>query len=476
MNLLLMTFLMFSLVATSVQPLSSEPIQEKKIESDFTSVAKVAIPAVVSIKVKMSPKKSEYSLRRGFSDENSSQDDPFGFFNDDFFNRFFNAPRQKEQSLTPQIGQGSGFIISQDGYIITNNHVVKDADTISVLLKDGREFTAKVIGQDSNTDVALIKIEAKDLPFLKLGNSDALEIGQWVVAIGNPLGLQASLTVGVVSAKGRSDLDLVTLEDFIQTDAAINRGNSGGPLLNLSGEVVGVNTAIASSSGGYMGIGFAIPSSMVHYVIEQLMTTGKVSRGYLGVVLQKVDNNLADAFGLSKIEGGLVADVTKDSPAEKAGLKQGDVILKYNDHNLENISAFRNAIALYQPGKEMALKVKRDGKIFDLKVIIAPFPDAETLANKSQKLGLEVEDLTPEIAQNLGYTSEKGVVVTGVQPNSQAGLLGVKRGQLIVGVNHKKVTSTNQFTEALKDVKEGDTVLLLIKSGQIMRYIALKAE
>lgn len=295
------TAAVFGLMCTVAFPhfeAQGKEAQSDHAPQDFRSVAKKAIPAVVSIKVKSGSKKS-------LANSWSSDEDAADLFNDDFFQRFFGIPRQKgrDHSDSQVIGQASGFIVSPDGVVLTNNHVVDEAKEILVTLNDGREFPAKVIGQDPNTDIAVVKIDAKDLPYVTLGNSDDLEVGQRVAAIGNPLGLQATLTSGVVSATGRNNLDLTRWEDYIQTDAAINRGNSGGPLLNLNAEVIGMNTAIVTDmgSGGYMGIGFAIPSNMLKHVMEELMSNGKVNRGFLGVVLQQMDNNLAKAFHLNKI-------------------------------------------------------------------------------------------------------------------------------------------------------------------------------
>ena len=354
----------------------------------------------------------------------------------------------------------------------------KDMTEITVVLNDGREFPAKVIGQDPNTDVALLKIDAKNLPFVKLGNSDNLEVGQWVVAIGNPLGLQASLTVGVVSAKGRNNLDLSRIEDYIQTDAAINRGNSGGPLLNLDSEVVGMNTAIVTNmaTGGYMGIGFAIPSNLLKSVMDELKETGSFKRGYMGVVLQQVDNDLAQAFGLEKAEGALIAEVAKDSPADKAGLKQGDIVIKYNNIPVTNIGAFRNAVSLMRPGTVVTLTVLRNGKPLDIKVSLEQFPSTEIAAAtaRDNKLGIEVENLTADVASKLGYSNDKGVVISKVVPGGPASWAGLKKGALILEVNKKKTTTVDEFNGALQQTEANKPVLLLIKQGDVTRYISFK--
>lgn len=435
----------------------------EKTSQDFTAVAKKAIPAVVSIKVK--------------GTSNQSDDASDLFQGEDFFRQFF-SPRRESQ---PTEGQASGFIISPEGHIFTNSHVVQKASEIKVTLNDGREFLAKVVGSDSNTDIALIKIDAGEpLPFIELGNSDALDIGQWAIAIGTPLGLRASLTVGVISAKGRNNLDLANVEDFIQTDAAINRGNSGGPLMNIEGKVIGMNTAIVSNmgTGGYMGIGFAIPSNMLQHVRDQIMKNGTVTRGFIGVALQNVDQDLAKAFGLTQTSGALVAEVSRGSPAEKAGLKQGDVIQAYNQIPVTSIGTLRNAIALMTPGTRLSLTVLRNGKTLQIPVEVGTFPDKSSpvaLKNGS-KLGVEVQELTPDIARNLGLTDETGVVISKVEPNSIAAWAGLKKGALISAVNHKKISTVDQFYQQLQDTPTGNPVLLLVKQGDTTRYLSLKRD
>lgn len=439
----------------------------QQISKDFTTVAKKAIPAVVSIKV------SNNSSQSDLSDDMDDSDD------DDIL-KFFFGPRKNHDHKEPVMGQASGFIISPEGYLLTNSHVVKNVNTINVTLNDGREYSAKVVGVDPNTDIALLKIDADKLPYIQLGNSDQLDIGQWVVAIGNPLGLQASLTVGVVSAKGRNNLDLANIEDFIQTDAAINRGNSGGPLLNLEGQVVGMNTAIVTNTGGggYMGIGFAIPSNMLKHIMEQLKTSGSVTRGFIGVTLQNIDQNLAHAFNLNQMGGALISDVTKDSPAEKAGLKQGDIVQSYNSLHVSNIASLRNAIALMPPGAEIKLSVLRNGKNLEVPVVIGTFPTSSPKAvslRSGNKLGFEVQDLTPDVARTLGLPEDSGVVINKVIPGSAASWAGLKKGALIIAVNQKYIRNVEEFTVALEQTPVDKPVLLLIKQGEAVRYISLKA-
>lgn len=429
---------------------------------DFTVVAKKATPAVVSIQVKTAAKQI-----------NNIQ----MFEGNDFFQQFFGPQNFGPMVQKPQIGQGSGFIVSKDGYILTNSHVVEGADEITVILDDDREFKAKLVGNDPNTDVALVKIEASDLPYLKLANSDNLDVGQWVVAIGTPYGLQATLTVGVISARGRKNLDLLHIEDFIQTDTPINRGNSGGPLLNLDGDVIGLNTALLSGSGGYAGIGFAIPSNIAHYVMDQLLETGTVKRGYIGVSLQKVDRDLASAFNLDKAEGALIAEVVKGSPADSAGIQQGDIIQKYNGNTINNIAAFRNSIALMKPGSKIDLSILRKGSNVNTTVVIADFPtEKAVIATKGEsKLGIEVEALTQELAKSLGITEMQGVVISKVDPNSVAALAGLKKGIQILAVNQKPISSPGEFLAQIEQTPEGKPVLFLVKQGNAIRFISLRA-
>lgn len=443
---------------------------------DFTVVAKEAIPAVVSIKIKSTPKKQSYSMNPwGRSDED--QDD---FFGNDFFRKFFSVPNGREQDNSPVEGQASGFIVSPEGIVITNSHVVSDVDEITVVLNDGREFTGKVLGQDPNTDIAVVKIDGKDLPHITLGNSDNLLPGQWAIAVGNPLGLQATLTVGVISATGRNNLDITRIEDFIQTDAAINRGNSGGPLLNITGEVIGMNTAIVSnnSTGGYMGIGFAIPSNMIKNVMDELIANGEITRGFLGIIMQPVDGSLAKAFKLDKPEGALIAEVAKDSPAEKAGIKQGDIVLKFNKQPVTNIATLRNAVALMKPGTTLNLSVQRDGQPLDISINIGAFPkEGETKVSTEQKetkFGFGVQDLTSDIAQSLGYKEEKGVVISKVTAGTPAAWAGLKKGILIAAVNQTKVNNVEEFNKAVDSIPAGSPLLLLLKVGDTMRFVSLQ--
>jgi len=429
---------------------------------DFTTVAEKAIPAVVSIKVQIN--KPSFGL----------QDDSEDLMQDDFFRKFFRLPQQNPSRA--QVGQGSGFIVSPDGTILTNNHLVKDAEKISVTLNNGKEYVAKVIGKDPNSDLAVIKIDASNLPILKLGNSDAIKVGQWVAAIGNPAGLQATLTVGVVSAKDRSDLGITPFGNFIQTDAAINLGNSGGPLLDDQGNVIGINIAIASHTAGYEGIGFAIPSSTAQQVMEQLLADGSVTRSYLGIILQKVDSDLADAFKLKDMNGALVADVIKDSPASKSKIQPGDIILKLNDTAVTNVGTFRNMVSMMKPGTKLNLTILRDNKEIQTSVETATLPEQLGYTEgKIQKLGIQVDALTQDAAQRLGYIDEVGVVISKVENGSLASMAGLKKGALIVSVNNQSVKTPEEFYNAVKGVEEGSAVVLRVKQEGTTRFISLKS-
>lgn len=432
--------------------------------SPFIAVAKKCMPCVVFIR-------NESTAET----ETPYNNFPFDQFGAEFFERFFGAPPKGGQK-TPQIGLGSGFFVSADGYIMTNAHVVKGADKITVVLENEKEIEATLVGSDPHTDIAIIKIDGSDYPYLAFGDSDTLEIGESVAAIGSPFELQATITTGVISAKGRQNLRITELEDFIQTDAAINPGNSGGPLLNLHSEVIGINTAIVSRSGGYMGIGFAVPSNMAKQIMKQIIDKGNVTRGFLGVVLQPVDKDIAAAFNLDKAEGALVSEVMKDSPAEKAGIKQGDIILECNGAPIKSIGSFRNEISLSAPNTQFELKINRNGTLLMITITLADA--ASHLAAPSgisQKLGIEIEALSESLRKQLGLgATEEGVVITKVKPGSPASTAGLRPGFLIVAVNHKKITSVNEFTEALNDPANANRTLLLIKQGGITRFYSIR--
>ncbi len=439
----------------------------------FTRIAKKVNPAVVFIQVEKTIKTGQGGYPFGFND-------PFDLFNDDFFRRFFGhrfpdrGPRAYKQ-----MGLGSGFIISQDGYILTNNHVVGDADKITVRLNDGREFKAKTIGTDPNSDVALIKIDgSKNLPVLPLGDSDALEVGEWVMAIGNPFGLSHTLTVGVVSAKGRNSVGINDYEDFIQTDAAINPGNSGGPLINMKGEAIGINTAIYSRSGGYMGIGFAIPINMVKIIKKQLIKTGRVTRGYLGVTIQDLTEALRKSFGIEEKQGVLIADVAEDSPAEKAGIKRGDLVIEFNGKKVKEVGQFRNMVSLTSPGTEAEIVVIRNGKEKHITVKLDDLNKSKTaMVSQSDivdKLGFRVQDITKNLAQRFGYGKIEGVMISEVIPGSPAYLAGLRRGFLILEVERVPVRNSKEFLREVKKAMKSKRILFLVQDGDYTRYVILQ--
>jgi len=439
----------------------------------FTQIAEKAMPATVFIKAEIA------------SQQIAQQEllNPFDMFGDDFFRRFFGGqqPFNQFQPQHPQtqVSGGSGFLITADGYIVTNNHVIKDASNITVTLNDGREYPATVKGSDPRTDLALLKIDEKGLPFLTFGDSDHLKIGEWVVAIGNPFGIGATLTAGIVSAKGRQDLGIASYEDFIQTDAAINPGNSGGPLFNLQGEVIGVNTAIFTRSGGYMGIGLSIPSRMAQTVIDQILETGAVKRAYLGIVLQPVDKDLASALELENQEGVLISDVVKGSPAAKAGLQQGDIILEYNDKPVKTVAKLRNEIAMMNPGSDIKLQILRNDKKMTLTASLGSMEGEVISAELIQKLGIDIENLTPETASRLGYNLAEGIAITRVKAGSPAAQAGLRPGFLITGVavnwnNQKPVKNTTEFEEALKEMGDKKHLILIVRHQNFQRYYTIK--
>ncbi|MGH8727149.1 MAG: DegQ family serine endoprotease [Burkholderiales bacterium] len=393
-----------------------------------------------------------------------SEDDPFF----EFFKRFM-PPEGFERGPRPSPGQslGSGFIISKDGYILTNAHVVANADEVTVALTDKREFKAKVIGLDRRTDVAVLKIDAADLPTLKLGNTSDLQVGEWVVAIGSPFGFENSVTAGIVSAKGRS-LSGESYVPFIQTDVAVNPGNSGGPLFNLKGEVVGINSQIYSRTGGYQGVSFAIPIEIAMNISDQLRTDGKVSRGRLGVVIQPLTAQLAKSFGREDPAGALVASIEKGSPAEKAGLQAGDVIVQFNSKKVQDSRELPLMVATSKPGATVPIQVWRKGESKEFKVTLGELPPLEPVASAKgdgqapatvDKLGLALSNLTQ--LQQQALKTDHGVMVENA--TGAAAKAGIRKGDVILGVQDKNVSSVEEFNKLVSEADKGDSLALLVK-------------
>jgi len=407
------------------------------------------------------------------------------FFGDDFFRRFFGNPRGDDGQQRVR-GLGSGVIVSKDGYILTNNHVVREADKVTVMLGENKKYTAKVVGTDPQTDLAVIKINATDLPAATLGNSDDVRIGQWVIAVGNPFELLHTVTAGIISAKGRSSVGLdLAYQDFIQTDASINPGNSGGALADLDGNVVGINTAISSPSGGSVGIGFAIPINMAKQVMDELVLQGKVTRGYLALMPQDIDESIAKAWKLKSTDGALVGDVTPNGPADKAGIQRGDIITGFNGKKIENSTQLRQTVAQADPGSTAKINLFREGREIPVAVILGERPkdingrsDREEDAPEEktgEKLGLSIQTLTPDIAQQLGYRNEQGVVVNSVTSGSPADDAGLRRGDLIKEVNRTEVRTAQEFKRLAARIQSGDSVVLLVnRRGQNTFYAAIQ--
>jgi serine protease Do len=459
----------------TVNAQSSDVQQAKALSNAFASVAEKAMPAVVSIKVEKTMTAGQMN-----PDGSGGMNDPFGQFGDEFLRKFFGGrlPQMQGPRDYKQAGQGSGFIISPDGYIMTNNHVVGDVDKIVVEMGDGRKFeNAKLIGTDPDSEVALIKIDATGLPTVPMGDSSKMRIGDWVMAVGNPFGLAQTVTVGVISAVGRSNMHITEYEDFIQTDAAINPGNSGGPLLNLDGQVIGINTAIYSQSGGYMGIGFAIPINMASAIEKQLKDHGSVVRGYLGILIQDVTPELAQALGVKDASGALVSDMPKDSPGAKAGLQTGDVIVKINGKSMDNSTALRNYVATLAPETQTTMTVLRDKRELQLKVTIAERPSTSAKADQagpeSHQLGIQIQAVTGPVAQQLGVKEGEGVVITAVEQGSAADEAGLTAGDIILQANRQAVNTPQQFQQAITGVEKTGQVLLLIHRGDYSHFVVV---
>jgi len=467
-TLAFVSFLVLSAPATAQDGKSAL----QSLQDAFVQVAQSVKPAVVNIATTQRPRPQEGrrapqvppQFRGPFRD----------FFGEDFFERFFGEQPQRERRSL-----GSGVIVDKRGYILTNNHVIEQADEIEVRLSDKRKFTAKVIGKDSKTDLAVIKIDAPDdLPVAKLGDSTKIRIGEWAIAIGNPFGLDQTVTVGVISAVGRSEVGITTYEDFIQTDASINPGNSGGPLLNLNGEVIGINTAIVATG---QGIGFAIPISMAKEIKDRLIAQGKVVRGWLGVGIQELTEELAAQFGVKPEDGVLVGNVMKDSPAERGGMKPGDIIQEFSGTKISGVHQLQREVAQSPVGSPVRLKVLREKQPVMLTIVLGEQPTdvaaasepGSTPAQAAERFGLTVQDLTPELRNQLRLNTVDGVMVSSVDDAGPAARAGIRPGDVITEANREPVKSTRDFSRILGQMRRGQNLLLLVRRDGNSRFVVL---
>jgi serine protease Do len=435
--------------------LYASPAPQLKPDLDFVRIADLVGPAVVRITAERVEKRRAV----GFFDD----------WGDDFWDRFFGIPRDREREYRSQVA-GTGFFISSDGYLITNNHIVENAEKITIFTLQENEYKAEVVGTDPPTDVALLKIAEKNLPFVALGDSGLVKIGEWVLAIGNPLGFEHTVSAGIVSAKGRQNLQsstAISYQDFIQTDAAINRGNSGGPLVNMKGEVIGITSMIASPTGGNIGIGFAIPSNLARKVVKQLEEKGKVVRGYLGVVPQDISEEERRALNLNSRRGAFVTQVAPGTPADKAGLERYDVITEFNGQPVKNRHDLSFKIAETAPGTKVDIKVIRDGKekILNAKLEeLSTGEEAEQASTSSgQDLGISVTTMTPRLARRYGFQTQEGILITEVRRYSEAERKGLRAGDIILEANRQEVGDTGDLERILDKLKAGDGLILLIR-------------
>jgi serine protease Do len=473
-----------SLSRLGAQEVAEPPVPKEEVAAAvdvslaFREVAKAMRPSVVSIS---STTHVERTQTRNFRGQIPQELRPF--FDDDQLEQFFefDTPQRRDQH-----GLGSGVIVREDGYVLTNNHLVGGADEVDVHLADGRKLRAEIVGTDKATDIAVLKIDSAGLTPAKLGKSTALEVGEWVLAIGSPFGLDQTVTAGIVSATGRANMGITDYEDFVQTDAAINPGNSGGPLVNLRGEVIGINTAIASRSGGYMGVGFAIPSEMAGHVLQSIIAEGHVTRGWLGAAIQDLDEELARSFNYDSTDGVLIGDVVAGAPAEKAGLQAGDIVTQFNGSPVDSANELRNAVAATAPGSEATLEIFRDGQQQTVNVEIeelnpeqaaAARPRAEAEeTEEADNLGLSVAPLTPQLAEQLSLgENTAGVVVMRVDPGGLSDRIGLKQGDVIVAIGNETVDSVSQFKEATSDLDLTAGVRLQIIREGVKRFLFIQS-
>lgn len=458
LTLIVLTFL-FIFATNMAIFAANDQLSIQSLSDDIAEIAERVGPAVVNIDV----------IRY-------VQSSPFAF-QDPLFNWFFEQ-REEFRRRIPQKGAGSGFVVDKEGYILTNEHVIDGAEEIKVTLSDGREFKGKVIGSDVTTDMAIVKIDANDLPVAVLGDSDELRVGEIAIAIGNPYGLEKTVTMGVISAKGRNisaGSDSHEYTNLIQTDTAINPGNSGGPLLNTKGEVIGINTAIIPYA---QGIGFAIPVNVAKRNLNDLITIGKVRRAWIGVYIQEVTEDMAKQFGLEKAEGVLIADVISDGPAEDSGISRGDIILSVNGKAVNQPQELQDAIRALEIGDKATLRVKREGKEISFIVKIGEMPADEVQVTKdkvfTEQTGLRVEEVTADIARKAGLSKARGLVITDVIPGSPADDMGLTSGDIILEANRKEVSTVQEWEEVINKLTPGDTLLLLIFRSNRTTYVPLK--
>jgi serine protease Do len=468
------TALFIALATLPINAISSPPGLLKQLDESFVQVAEKVTPAVVNIH---STKKETAS--GGADMDQFFKNHPFkDFFGDEFLKKFKKGPGEGRNEMRPQ-GMGSGVIVSADGLILTNSHVVKDADEIKVNLSDKRSFTAKVIGADQESDIALIKIDATGLPIAELGDSNKIRVGEIVFAIGNPLGFNRTVTSGIISATGRTNVGIIDYEDFIQTDAAINPGNSGGPLVNIEGKVIGINTAIASRSGGYQGIGFAIPSNSAKLIMDDLQKGGKVRRGLLGVNIQDLNDSLAKSFGRNDSEGALVSQVIEGSPAEKAGIKSGDIILKFNGQAVTGAAQLKNLVGREKPGSDAKLTIFRDKKNIEVNVKITERTQ-KAVASASQgsstetsnELGLEIEKVPSSMAGKLELKEGEGLLVKDLTPDGAGSKIGLRPGDVILEVDGVAINDVAVFNKAVVEAKKNKIIRLKVQRNNGKIFLA----